>query len=212
MNTRLTTQERIQVILLQAKFDNLIDVQRQWKNHFTTEPPSKPTIISLVKKFKETGSVHDLNRSARSRSVVTEEAMKTVNEALEKSSNTSVRRGALAMEMSKSSYHRLVIEAGFRAYHPTQVQELSEDDFDRRVEFCETMLAKFNQNDRLVNKIIWSDESQFMLNGTINRHNCIYWASSNPHEQIPVSNSKLGVMVWCGVTSDNIFLKVRSIL
>ena len=74
------------------------------------------------------------------------------------------------MEMSKSSYHRLVVEAGFRAYHPTQMQELSEDDFDRRVEFCETMLEKFNQNDRLVNKIIWSDESQFMLNGTINRH------------------------------------------
>ena len=134
--------------MLQAKFDNLIDVQRQWKNHFTTEPPSKLTIISLVKKFKEIGSFHDLNRSGRSLSVIIEKAMKTGNEALEKCSNTSIRQDSLAMEMSRPSIHGLIVERNFWAYYPTRIQELSEDDFDRRVKFYETMLEKFNKNDR----------------------------------------------------------------
>lgn len=56
----------------------------------------------------------------------------------------------------------------------------------------------------MINKIIWSDESLFKLSGVINRHNCCYWAYSNPQIQIPVPNSKDGVMVWCGVTSDGI--------
>ena len=60
---------------------------------------------------------------------------------------------------------------------------------------------KFEENPTLVNKIIWSDESQFTLNGVINRHNCCYWAYSNPHVQIPIPNSKEGIMVWCGMTS-----------
>ena len=103
--------------------------------------------------------------------------------------------------MSKDSYHRTVLEAGFRAFKPTKVQELSEDDFDEREEFCETVFGKFCNEPSMVNKIVWSDEIEFKLNGLINRQNCCYWAFSNPYEQIPVCNSKKGHMVWCGVTS-----------
>lgn len=57
---------------------------------------------------------------------------------------------------------------------------------------------------RLLDKIIWSDESHFLLSGTVNRHNCCYWARSNPQVKMPVSESRLGVMVWCGITSGGI--------
>jgi hypothetical protein len=32
-------------------------------------------------------------------------------------------------------------------------------------------------------KFVWSDEAQFKLNGTVNRHNCVYWSSENPQEK-----------------------------
>ena len=108
------------------------------------------------------------------------------------------------MEISKSSFHQTVIEAGFRPFKPCTVIELIDDDFDKRVEFCDTMLSIFDKNPGMVNKIIWSDESLFTLNGVINRHNCCYWAYSNEKVQIPVPNSKDGIMVWCGVTSDGL--------
>lgn len=144
MSTRLSLEERIQAVRLYAKSESIVEVQRKWKNYFSTEPPSRPTIKVLVDKFRETGSIHDRKRSGRHRSVVTEDAIENVTEALIKSSNLSIRQGTQAMDMSKT---------------------------------------------------------QFKLNGTINRHNCCYWAFSNPQERISVSNSKEGLMVWCGISS-----------
>ena len=54
---------------------------------------------------------------------------------------------------------------------------------------------------RLVDKICWSDESQFRLDGQVNKHNCTYWATVNPELQLEIPNSKQGVQVWCGMTS-----------
>ena len=67
---RRSVEEKIQIVLLNAKYGSFIDVRRQWKNHFATKPPCDETISNVVRKFKETGSVHDLERSGRPRSVV----------------------------------------------------------------------------------------------------------------------------------------------
>ncbi|KAG8266487.1 hypothetical protein J6590_070865 [Homalodisca vitripennis] len=63
-------------------------------------------------------------------------------------------------------------------YH---VQQLSEDDYDRRVEFCELVMRKCDDNRDFLTNILFSDEATFFLNGNVNRHNCRYWASENPH-------------------------------
>jgi len=57
---------------------------------------------------------------------------------------------------------------GINQYHPykiTLVQELSDEDFDRRLEFCETIMRKFDENQNVFNQIVFSDEATFMLNG-----------------------------------------------
>ncbi|KAG8243615.1 Gamma-tubulin complex component 2 [Homalodisca vitripennis] len=58
---------------------------------------------------------------------------------------------------------------------------LSEDDYDRRVEFCELVMRKCDDNRDFLTNILFSDEATFFLNGNVNRHNCRYWASENPH-------------------------------
>jgi transposase len=204
MCSRLSLEEKIQIVLLYGKFGNFQEIIRQWKNQFTTRPPHEETIRNVVNKFKETGSVHDRERSGRSRSVVTPEVVQNVKKKVEENSNLSIRKGAIEMGMNISSYYRAVKETGFHSFKPSQVIALSEDDFDKRIQFCETMLQIFEENNDFVNKIIWSDESEFKLNGVVNRHNCCYWSYSNPHEEISVINSKKGVMVWCGVTSDGL--------
>nr|CAI5867087.1 unnamed protein product [Callosobruchus analis] len=49
--------------------------------------------------------------------------------------------------------------------------------------------------------IIWSDEAQFKLNGTVDRHNCVYWCEENPHITIEKAVNLPGVNVWCGLSS-----------
>ena len=59
-----------------------------------------------------------------------------------------------------------------KPYFPRLIHELSEDDFDRRLETCDTLLQKLADDPNFVDNIIWSDESKFTLDGYVNRHNC----------------------------------------
>ncbi|EFN86942.1 hypothetical protein EAI_01624, partial [Harpegnathos saltator] len=61
------------------------------------------------------------------------------------------------------------------------VQELSEDDFDRRIEFCDLMMEIIVDDPLLHNNIVFCDEATFELTGNVNRHNCRHWSDVNPH-------------------------------
>jgi hypothetical protein len=55
-------------------------------------------------------------------------------------------------------------------YRPRLVQQLNDHDPDRRVEFCEKILVMVEEDNSILDKIIWTDEAIFKLNGHINRH------------------------------------------
>ena len=87
------------------------------------------------------------------------------------------------------------------AYRPRLVQKLNDDDPDRRIEFCETMLIMIEKNNSILDKIIWTDEAIFKLNGHVNRHNSLYLTSENPQIDIERDFSVAGVYVWIGLSS-----------
>jgi hypothetical protein len=72
------------------------------------------------------------------------------------------------------------------AYRPHLLQMLTEDDFDRRVEFSEWFLIRCEAEPDFPRHIPWTDEASFKLNGRINRHNSVYWSDSNPQEDLHV--------------------------
>lgn len=197
-------EERVQMVILYAKYGNFEAVRRDWNNHHNSDAPSIPTIRSTYRRFTETGSVADLPRTGRPRTSTDEETVEMVEQHVLNNPEHSTRRGALATGLSHSSYYRSLRELGMRSYKAQLVVQLSDDDFDRREQFCGEMTAKFDNQPDLLDKILWSDESEFKLNGSVNRHNCVYWASENPHNQEPHDHTSRGVMVWCGITSARI--------
>jgi hypothetical protein len=48
---------------------------------------------------------------------------------------------------------------------------------------------------------VWSDEANFKLNGTINRHKCVYWATGSPNLMEEGTFNLPGTSVWCGMPS-----------
>lgn len=201
MATRRPLQERIQIVLLMAKFENTMEVIRCWKDFFPTDPPARQTISVLYQKFKDTGSIADEERSGRPCTATSKESLAIVQNILENDPTTSSRVGSLQAGLSQTSFIRVAHKLDLSPYRPQRVQELSDDDFDRRMEACEHMLELFDGDPCLVDKVLWSDESEFRLNGTVNRHNCVYWATSNPGATMPVPHTQQGVMVWCAMTS-----------
>ena len=194
-------QERIGIVRLFCKYENALEVQRRWGELFDTTPPHHTTIFATYQKFLDTGSVADAERSGRPVSVLTDEALEGIRERVDKSPETSIRRGSAQSGMSIGSYHAALHKLGLKCYHPQLVVQLSETDFNVRSQFSETMLRMFENDPRLVDKICWSDESQFRLDGQVNKHNCVYWTRANPELQMEIPNSKQGVQVWCGMTS-----------
>ncbi|GFQ86169.1 uncharacterized protein TNCT_177921 [Trichonephila clavata] len=64
----------------------------------------------------------------------------------------------------------------WRSYIPRLVHALNHDEPDRRVQYCEWYLERCNEDAHFPTKIVWSDVATFKLNGSINKHNCTYWA------------------------------------
>lgn len=195
MSKRRTVEERIAMVRLYSKFENAREVQRQWKHRFDTNVPTVDTILSVNRKFDENGVVEDLPRSGPPLSVLSEEKLEEIEELVINNPRLSVREGAARAEISKSTYQRAMKKLNFKPYRPTLIVQLNEDDFDRRSEFCETWLDKFDNDSDLVDRIFWSDEAKFSMNSIVNRHNCTYWARENPHLKYQIINkeSRYGV-------------------
>lgn len=66
-------------------------------------------------------------------------------------------------------------------YSFTTVQELQPGDEVRRMEFCERIVIKIQEDPLFLRKIIWTDEAKFDREGIVNRHNLHHWSARNPH-------------------------------
>ncbi|KAJ8959810.1 hypothetical protein NQ318_011542 [Aromia moschata] len=87
------------------------------------------------------------------------------------------RQVAADNDVIKTSILRLLKNEKYRPYKIHLVQELNDDDPDCRLEFCEIMANRCQDNPLFITFIL-----TFVLNGTtVNKQNCRYWSTENPH-------------------------------
>ena len=102
--------------------------------------------------------------------------------------NVHVRR------VSSTSVRRILKAIKWKVYIPRLWHAINDDDPDRRMQFCEWFQQMVNEDEEFVMKFVWSDEAQFKLNGTVIRHNCVYWAPENLHVHVDTAVNLLGLM------------------
>ncbi|CAF1226340.1 unnamed protein product [Rotaria magnacalcarata] len=136
--------------------------------------------------------------------VLTEEKLDEIEDMVGANPQLSIRKGSIQAGISRSRYHSAMQKLHLKPYHPILIVDLNEDDFDRRSQFCEIWLEKFNNDPGLIGHILWSDECKFNRNGTVNRHNCTYWCAENPRVKFNVPHTEEAVMVWCGMSSNGL--------
>lgn len=158
---------------------SIITVQRKFRDEFRKDAPHKQTIHKWHAALMETGSVKDTERH-RSRTTRTDEATQHVEKLFEEKPTTSIRHAAHELNISPSSIHRTLHEHGYHPYKLQVVQELMDEDLAARIEFARDELERINADAQHLPHLAFSDESHFHLDGTVNRHNCRYWARENP--------------------------------
>lgn len=201
---RLSETERIEILMIigygdrMRSFEEVVNIFNG--SHPDREPISKSTVSKTLRRFHETGNVKDRPKSGRPVSVTNEENSLDVMLDIVETPNISIQQLAVNHNMSRYSIQKIAKQSKFNQYKMHLLHELTEDDFDRRIEFCEVFMNKLTQNLDFTHNVLFSDESTFWLNGSVNRHNCRYWSEKNPHwmEQIHTQRPQK-INVWCGI-------------
>ncbi|KAJ8963139.1 hypothetical protein NQ318_018604 [Aromia moschata] len=86
---------------------------------------------------------------------------------LEENPHTSSCQTVSASNISHSSILRVLTENQMHPYKLVPTNELAEDDFDRRILFCEQMMQMIDDNTLQIKNVLFSDESKFILHVTL---------------------------------------------
>jgi len=166
------------------------------------DPFTLTAIVKLIKMFESRGSVHDSPRSgrpsleeARSEVVMEELDSQKRNQPLGVASASSISR---VIDIPRGSVNRIFKHhLGLYSYKLMCTQAITADNKIKRLEF-----AYFIKNHDQLETILWNDEANFSLDGTVNKHNAIIWGTERPREtqQIPLHSPHF--IVWMGFSRD----------
>jgi hypothetical protein len=140
------------------------------------------TITRLHDKCETGGAVQNVNRgwSVRPSSSNNNESVVTVLPAFTQSLKKFVRQCSHEIGISKTIIHHILQHEKWKPYTPRLLHALNEDDPDCQMEFCECFFYMCDERESFPNFIVWSDEANFKLNGTVNQHSYVYSATENP--------------------------------
>lgn len=94
--------------------------------------------------------------------------------------HASIRNAKIDLGLSYATIHRILVKHKLHPFKFITQQALLPGDAQRRIEFCEMVLIKIQEDPLFLRKIIWSDESKFTREGIFNRRNNHFWAVENP--------------------------------
>ena len=190
---RLTFSERIYIVKTYYQTNSFKHIFDNWNNKFETDAATKRTCQVLIAKFEKTGCVEYAPKCGAPKVVTNDENMRKLQ-----------RKASSELQISRRSLGRIMTEIDLKPFRPRLLQALNGDDPDRRQQFCEEFLSLYHLDSKIVDKVIWTDEVTFKLNGRINRHNSVYWADENPHEILCKEANMPGITVWGALTSNGL--------
>lgn len=199
----LTVEERIKIVLLMAKFENVYIARKEWQKEMEKPAPAESTFRLIFQKFNETGSVLDKQRSGRPS--LAEGDVDRIRDCFEETPKCSIRDAAKSLELPYETIRRtLKYTIGMKTFKTTRVHQLLPDDYEPRLSYCQQMKNLFDADPSFLKNLCFSDEAVFHLNGKVNTHNSVIWAYENPfsYEELPLKNP--GLTVWAAMFEDKL--------
>lgn len=203
----LSEKDRIQILMMVGYGDRRRSTNEVRELFNQVHPGrtqiSQSTVCKILKKYEEHGYVKNLPKSGRPK--IDDNIQLDVLLSVEENPHSVSRQIALDMGISHKSAQTIWHKEKYHPYKVCLVHELNEDDFDRRLQFCEIMQPICHQDQNFAANILFSDEATFYLNGTVNKQNCRYWSKENPRWiQEARSQSPEKLNVWAGILKDKV--------
>lgn len=188
-----------------AKYESPTLVIRELKKEKWNKKqiPSRQAIYKVFNKFIKTGSI--LNEVRSGRPTISSEKSEKILEYIYENASTSLRDVSKTLSISYGTIQKTLRGAGLHAYKIQVHHKLEPEDYSHRVSMSQELLSKIGQDKSFLSRIVFSDESTFRLDGSVNRHNCRIWGLEPPSEFVTKSHSSPKINVWMGLSASGIY-------
>lgn len=179
---------------------------RLYRQRFPAGPhPSHQTILTVVKRLRETGCITSRPRSGRPAKVGRQVQPDEVLAYALAYPKCSVREISQHCGLSKSQVWKILSESGAHPYRPTPQQVLVDGDAERRYAWCNFVMNQIQVQPTFLADIMWTDEACFSRNGMYNRQSTHYWALDNPKCFVDVRHQmRYAINVWCAIYNNKL--------
>lgn len=203
----LIQEEMVNMVYILGECEkNCFLASRVYAQRYTNSRNIRPESFEKVKeRFEQTGNVHYKKREVINKTTINEENEYEVLQCVVENPQASTREIEVDLGISRSSVNRILKKHKYHAYHIELHQELYDRDYAKRVTYCQDMLNRIDNDPHFLNKILFCDESTFKSNGMVNRHNCHYYSTENPHWLREIDHQKKwSINVWGGVIGNHV--------
>jgi hypothetical protein len=205
----LNIEEKTDIIKWYTEFQKvknyncIVNVQKNFQQKYNKTPPSKPTIISTFKNYKNYGNVENRNKgSVHKKTVITEENILKVKNILSENSSTSIRKIATQTNINRESVRKIMkYSLKLFPYKIQFVAKIPDSAINKRLNFSLKMLEINSVNSSFIDNIWFTDESHFYIDGYINKQNWRIWGSEKPEVFVEKTAHPKYVTVWCALSS-----------
>jgi len=167
-------------------------------------PPIDKIIRAWYKHFIETGCL--CKQKSSGRPLATEDDVGRVWASFLHSPKKSTGTAVKKISMSKTTVWRVLCKTlMFDQYRIKMVQQLSDEDHRRRLDFYLHLQELMSSVDYFMEKVQFSDKATFQVSGTVNRHNSRIWGSENPHAYVEHQRDCPNVSVFCATSSQKVY-------
>lgn len=201
---RYCGQERFLIAAWYECFKSPIIVRRKYRARFgiNAQLPTRSTIQAIHSKAVNQGECSkQQDGGGRPRTSTSDDNKQLVLQHFKQHPRSSLQRASLQLSIDRTAIWRILHDHKFHPYVMKRRHQMDDEDMCSRVSFAEEILPMIETNKSFLGNILFSDEAHFHLSGEINRHNCIYWAVSDPGENhietVPLHSPY--VTVWIGV-------------
>lgn len=204
-----TNEDYLNLILIHGECGKVIQrTLRCFQQRYPDRPkPSKDTVQRIMKNLIDSGSFKKKVVNKARPVTQNEDNQINVIAYFTAHPSASVKDAERDLGIKKSSILKILHNFKFHAFSLTRVHNVKETDYEKRIEFCETMLLKLQENNNFLDNFIWSDEAKINKNGIFNRRNIHYWSNANPHVCRERNfQESWSFNIYCAIKNDSILV------
>ena len=168
--------------------------------------PCAQTFTSVHRRLGEIGAFKNIfGDKGRPRSVRSVELEERILERIEADPGSSTRKIGLEEGIAHSTAWEVIHEDLLYPFHVQKVQALYEGDEQLRLNMCNQILEKYEQNQQFIKVILFTDEATFTRDGFTNFHNTHQYSYENPHAFMERQHQRrFSLNVWGGIIGDQL--------